>query len=80
MPTVMRQGGFRVAINTDDHEPAHVHFVGSDGIVIINLNAIGEKPIVRKQIGLKKSEVAKALRIAAEHQAELLEHWRQVHG
>lgn len=28
MVTVHREGGFRIAIYTDDHEPAHVHVLG----------------------------------------------------
>jgi histidinol phosphatase-like PHP family hydrolase len=25
MPTILRQDGFAICINTDDHEPPHVH-------------------------------------------------------
>lgn len=36
MVTVHREGGFRVVIFTDDHEPAHVHVYG-DGTAKIAL-------------------------------------------
>jgi hypothetical protein len=36
MVTVLREGGLRVRIYTDDHEPAHVHVVG-DGIARVSL-------------------------------------------
>ena len=45
MVVVHRAHGFRVVIYTQDHEPAHVHIVGS-GRVKINLLGLDGRPEV----------------------------------
>ena len=37
MPTVLRIGGLRVVIYSNDHPPAHVHVLGPGWLVVINL-------------------------------------------
>jgi hypothetical protein len=44
MPTVLRSGSLRVVIYPNDHPPAHVHVLGPDWVVVINL--VG--PVVEK--------------------------------
>jgi len=77
MVTVHREGGFRVAIYRNDHEPAHVHVI-KDGEVIVNLAGADGRPEVRKVERATKADVRKALRIVADQRDYLLSQWREI--
>ena len=79
MVTVLRQGGFRIAIYLEDHEPAHVHVYG-DGEVKINLLSQSGRPQVVAHIKMRLGDVRKALRIVTEQQQMLLIKWNEYHG
>lgn len=79
MVTVYREGGFRVAIYKDDHEPAHVHVI-KDGEVIVTLVDATGQPEIRKAYSASKADVRKSLRIVIDHQAYLLAKWKEIHG
>lgn len=79
MVTVHREGGFRVAIYRDDHEPAHVHVI-KDGEVIVTLTGADGRPEVRQAYGSTKADVRKSLRIVSEQQDRLLAKWKEIHG
>jgi hypothetical protein len=79
MITVLRAYGLRIAIYTDDHPPPHVHVLG-DGEAKIRLVGASGQPEVLQAAGMKKSDIAKALKVIAEDQAELLNLWRKMHG
>jgi len=76
MVTVLREGGLRVRIYTDDHEPAHVHVVG-DGIAKVLLIPNVELDSAR---GMTEATARKALRLVSENRLFLLEKWRELHG
>ena len=61
MVTIHRAFGLRVVIFVDDHEPAHVHVFG-DGEAKINLVGPGGEPDLVWAIGMKRSEVRRAMR------------------
>ncbi|MGI8787505.1 MAG: DUF4160 domain-containing protein [Pyrinomonadaceae bacterium] len=50
MPTVLRQNGFDFKINTDDHEPMHVHIWKQGAIILINLGDKESPVSVRQNI------------------------------
>ena len=79
MVTVLRQGGFRIAIYLEDHEPAHVHVYG-DGEVKINLLTQSGRPQVVDHMKMRVGDVRKALRIVTEQQEMLLMKWNEYHG
>lgn len=60
MVTAHREGGFRIAIYTDDHEPAHVHVLG-DGEVIVNLVGRDGQPEIRRSVAATRADQRKAL-------------------
>lgn len=72
-----REGGFRFAIYTDDHEPAHVHVL-KDGEVIINLMGAAGRPEIRQVSGVTRADQRKLLRIVAEQQEYLLAKWQEI--
>lgn len=79
MVTVHREGGFRVIIFTQDHNPAHVHVIG-DGHAKINLIGPDGAPELVWTDGMTKAEARKAVRIVVEQQAALIARWRTIHG
>ena len=79
MVTVLRTGGFRVVIFTDDHEPAHVH-VFADGEAKINLSRPGGRPELIWAVGMKHADVRKCLKLIEENGEALLARWNEIHG
>lgn len=79
MVTVLRADGLRVTIFKDDHHPAHVHVFG-DGQAKINLVGAQAAPELVWVESMTRGEVRRAMRVVVEHQAELLAHWRKIHG
>jgi histidinol phosphatase-like PHP family hydrolase len=79
MVTVHREGGLRVVIFTDDHEPAHVHVFG-DGAAKINLAGADNAPELVSAEGMKRSDIRKAMRIVKAGRDQLLQCWRDIHG
>ena len=69
----------RVVIIVDDHEPAHVHVFG-DGEVKINLVGPGGEPDLVWAIGMKRSEVRRAMAVVKERREEFFDRWREIHG
>ena len=79
MVTIHREGGLRVVIFVDDHEPAHVHVFG-DGQAKINLAGPDGEPALIWADGMKRSEVRRAMRIVKEHRELFLVRWSDIHG
>lgn len=79
MVTVHREGGFRIVIFIDDHEPAHVHVYGG-GKAKIRLVGTDGAPELLSGSRMKEGDVRKAMRIVGEQQAYLLECWSEIHG
>ena len=77
MPIILRQGGFNFKINTNDHEPMHVHVWHQGGEVIIEFET---EVIVRENNGFSRSEERRALLISGEHQKLFQSEWRRIHG
>ena len=79
MIVVLRAHGLRFYIFVDDHEPPHVHVRGDGQAKIVIAGRDGRREIVWSA-GMNHSEARRALRAIAGAQAELLKHWRQIHG
>jgi hypothetical protein len=79
MIVVLRAQGLRVFIFVDDHEPAHVHVRGDGQAKVLLVGADG-RPELAWSSGMNRSEKRRALLAIKEAQAELLEHWRRIHG
>ena len=75
MPTVLRQDGFEFVINTNDHEPAHVHVYYAEEATIINLLTFGFR-----ENYMRRKNARKALEIAAANELYLLRKWEDYHG
>ena len=77
MPVVMRIAGYRVVIFPNDHNPPHVHVIGSDGQAIVSL----EKPARLLRVeGISHREGSKLAKTVEEHAEALLKEWEAIHG
>jgi Domain of unknown function (DUF4160) len=79
MITVLRSGAFRIVIFVDDHEPAHVHVFG-DGEAKINLVGNEGAPELIWAVGMKRTEIRRAMGIVVDSRDALLSRWREIHG
>ena len=80
MPTVLRTGSLRFVMWLNDHSPAHVHVFCGDAEARIELGTQGVHPRLVVNFGMKRADLADALRAVHEHQAALLKSWRAIHG
>ena len=76
MPTILRADGLRVVIYPNDHPPAHVHVIGPDWEVVVNL--VG--PQVREIMFGGDREARRAFDIVQENRTILMKAWRSIHG
>lgn len=76
---VHRQFGFRFAILTDDHEPAHVHVFG-DGEMRINIRGNDGLPEQVYNSGFKANDRRRAMDVVQDRQADFLVRWDEIHG
>lgn len=80
MPTILREQGFRVVIYLNDHLPSHVHVFKGSGEVRIELGDEELNPSLMSITGqISDKDVAKALYLVTENQANLLAKWREIH-
>jgi hypothetical protein len=80
MRTVLRTGSLRFVMWLNDHSPAHVHVFAGDAEAKIELGSQGTHPRLVVNCGMKRADLADALRAVHEHQTALLERWRAIHG
>lgn len=79
MVTVLCAHGLRVVIYLNDHEPAHVHVIGS-GETRIDLSGHGDAPRLVWSKGMTRAEVRRALAIVKDHRDALIARWSDIHG
>jgi hypothetical protein len=77
MPTVVREGGFEIKINVNDHFPAHVHVWKAGARFEVDLTT-GVASEVKGTI--TRDDIRKGRRIVAWHAAELKREWVRIHG
>ena len=77
---MLRVDGFRVIIWPNDHAPPHVHVFSAAAQATIELAGAGCHPRLRENLRMKPALLAKALQVVFEHQAMLIQKWREIHG
>ena len=71
MPTISMFRGIKISINTDDHNPPHIHAEYAGKIVLIDIKKI---TVLRGSIEHKQLQMV--LGWVALHQEELMENWQ----
>ena len=79
MVVVHRAHGFRFVVYTDDHEPAHVHIVGS-GLATVHLPGPDGQPEVVEVRGIKRPDMRRLYAEIVERRDEVLAEWERIHG
>ena len=77
MPTVLRESGFDFKVNTDDHEPMHVHIWHQGNLLIVSFD---EDIEIRNNYGFNNNEARRAVRIVETNQLYLQGRWGEIHG
>ncbi len=77
MPTILIQSGFRFMINTDDHEPMHVHVIYQGRSILIEFE---NEVKVRRNRGISDRNIRRILRITEENQTYFQAKWREIYG
>lgn len=77
MPVVMRIAGYRIVIFTNDHRPPHVHIIGSDGQVVVSIEAV---PRILRIEGFSDREALKLAKEVGANADTLLKEWEVIHG
>lgn len=80
MATVMWIGALRVVVYSNDHRPAHVHVIGSNGEAAFWLQCPKGPPKLRQCYGLTRKEVGSIKKALDKNLEELCSRWRKVHG
>jgi Domain of unknown function (DUF4160) len=77
MPTVLREAGFEVRIDTLDHPPPHVHVWKAGAVVKIDLATHEAREIVGT---ISDRDVRRAELLVAERVVYLKREWTRIHG
>jgi len=75
MPTIFEYRGYAFRVYTNDHPPAHVHIIGPDGWLVLDLRA---HRVVRTS-GLSRSRMKELIAVATGERSRLLAAWRRLH-
>ena len=75
MVTVHRAYGFRFALYTNDHDPAHVHLLGHGGEAKVMLDPVS----VVWLIGIPRAEMRRLLQEVVVRRDQLLMKWKEIH-
>jgi hypothetical protein len=76
MPTVLRIGGFRFVIRTDDHGNPHVHVLHAGDWAAVYIETLGIKEVQ----GMSDRDVTAVVRMVQSNRDHLLAEWRKIHG
>jgi hypothetical protein len=80
VPTVLRLGGVRVMIYTNDHRPAHVHVWDGRRQAVLNLNCPDGPVELRENYGFSWPAVKRLVRVLQGYVQVLCAAWRAIHG
>lgn len=65
----------------NDHVPPHVHIVrGGMVLAVIHMAYNGKAVSIRENLGLKRRELAQAVRVVAENNDLFIQEWLKIHG
>jgi len=77
MPTVLRCRNYAIRIYFHDHPPEHVHAVGPDWVVVLDLAEMTIRAIDGKTT---RREARQVMHEMIEHRDFLLTEWSRIHG
>lgn len=78
MSEIFRAFGLVFVIFSDDHDPPHVHVFHGKETCKIALDSLSV--VTKPRCSLSKTNLRKALQLAAENRLLLLREWEKIHG
>lgn len=72
--------GFEIHVRPRDHPPPHVHVFKAEGEAKIRLGTDTERPKILGAWEMSNKDLIRALKLVGEHEEQLLQMWRQIHG
>jgi Domain of unknown function (DUF4160) len=76
VPTLLDEGGIRVVVNTQDHEPPHVHcLVGGHAVIVL----LEPEVRVRGRSRLPAADERRVLALVRAHRGYLTKAFRRLH-
>ncbi len=76
----MRSGGLRIAIYSNDHRPAHVHVIGTEGEAVFILHCPEGPPELRENYGFKRIQLSRIEGLVTGAVPALCIEWSVLHG
>ena len=80
VPTVLRFEELRVVIYPNDHRPAHVHVIGSDGEAVFSLGCPNGPVELRENYGFRSGRISRIEGALTEYLGNLCQAWEEIHG
>lgn len=81
MPVIVREGGWRILIYSNDHAPPHVHARRPDGgEVKVGLPIGGRELKFMEAEGLLPWKALEGVRLVQKHVEVLVAAWERIHG
>jgi len=80
MPTVLKFLGYRAVIYPNDHQPCHVHVLGSGHEAVFWLVCPEGPPALRVNHGFRKRALTVIHRHLGDHLGVLCKKWSEIHG
>jgi hypothetical protein len=77
VPIIWREDGFDIRVYPNDHEPAHVHVIKSDGELKVQIKGT---ILPLANWGMKDKDAAKACHLVKDRRVQLLKAWEDIHG
>lgn len=80
MVVIHREAGLCFVIYVDDHDPPHVHVIGTGGEMKVFLFGAGGRPVLDYCIAMKTNDRRRAMDVIERNAQAFLARWQEIHG
>lgn len=80
MVVIHREAGLRFVIYVDDHDPPHVHVIGTGGEMKVFLFGPDGRPLIDYTVSMKTNDRRRAMDVIDQHKHAFHTRWQQIHG
>ena len=80
MVVIHREAGLRFVIYVDDHDPPHVHVIGTGGEMKVFLFGPNDHPLLEYSVGMKTNDRRRAMDVIERNAKAFLARWQRIHG
>lgn len=80
MVVIHREAGLRFVIYVDDHDPPHVHVIGTGGEMKVFLFGSDGRPVIDYSVGMKTNDRRRAMDVIERNAQAFHTRWQEIHG